>query len=483
MAEPSLKKQIMSGMVWKFTERFIAQGVSFIVSLVLARILMPDDYGVVSIINVFITVADVLLTSGLNTALIQKQDADELDFSTIFYCNLGLGILLYAILFVAAPWMAKAYHMPILTSAVRVFALRLPISAYQSIQTAYISRRMDFKRFFFSTIIGTLVSAVVGIAMALKGYGVWALIAQYLTNTIIDTLFLAVTVRWHPRLMFSWKAAKPMIRYGGKVMMTDLLGTVCNNLGDFIIGAKYTSADLAYYTKGKQLPTLIKSNIYTSLISVLFPGMSKINDEGEKVKALSRKSIRVLTYIIYPLMTGLLVVAEPLTIFLYTEKWIAMVPFVWVVCIEAIFSVPGTITLQSVKAMGYSDKMLKAEIFKKPILILSIIIAMQYGVMAIALTLPLNTLLEFVINGVMAHKTVNYSIREQLWDCLPATIMSVLMGAGVLFVAHLPLGLGTIALLFVEILVGMVIYVLLSVITHNEEFMALAAMAKQYLKR
>lgn len=258
------------------------------------------------------------------------------------------------------------------------------------------------------------MSAVVGIAMALQGYGVWALIAQYLTNTIIDTLFLAVTVRWHPRLMFSWKAAKPMIRYGGKVMMTDLLGTVCNNLGDFIIGAKYTSADLAYYTKGKQLPTLIKSNIYTSLISVLFPGMSKINDEGEKVKALSRKSIRVLTYIIYPLMTGLLVVAEPLTIFLYTEKWIAMVPFVWVVCIEAIFSVPGTITLQSVKAMGYSDKMLKAEIFKKPILILSIIIPCNMAC-GDCVDASLNTLLEFVINGVMAHKTVRYSIREQLW--------------------------------------------------------------------
>lgn len=481
MSESSLKKQIMSGMVWKFAERFIAQGVSFIVSLVLARILMPDDYGVVSIINVFITVADVFLTSGLNTALIQKQDADELDFSTIFYCNLGLGILLYVVLFVAAPWMAKAYDMPILTSAVRVFALRLPVSAYQSIQTAYISRKMDFKRFFFSTIIGTLVSAVVGIAMALKGYGVWALIAQYLTNTIIDTLFLAVTVRWHPRWMFSWKAAKPLVKYGGKVMMTDLLGTVCNNLGDFIIGAKYTSADLAYYTKGKQLPTLIKTNIYTSLISVLFPGMSKINDEGEKVKELSRKSIRVLTYIIYPLTTGLLVVAEPLTIFLYTEKWVAIVPFVWVVCIEAVFSVPGTITLQAVKAMGYSGKMLRAEMIKKPILIISIIIAMRYGVMAIALTLPLNTLLEFVINGVMAQKTVQYTVGEQLKDCLPATIMSVIMGVAVAFMNNLPLG--TFMLLLVQVFVGIVVYLILSWITKNQEFTSLLALARQYLKK
>ena len=236
MAETSLKKQIMSGMVWKFAERFIAQGVSFVVSLVLARILMPSDYGIIAIINVFITIADVLLTSGLNTALIQKQDVDELDFSTIFYCNFILGMGLYAILFVAAPFLATAYKMPLLKQAIRVFAIRLPISSFQSIQTAYISRKMDFKRFFFSTIIGTLVSAVVGIVMALKGAGVWALIAQYLTNTIIDTLFLFVTVRWHPRLMFSWKRAKPLIAYGSKVMMTDLIGTIFNNLGDFIVG-------------------------------------------------------------------------------------------------------------------------------------------------------------------------------------------------------------------------------------------------------
>ena len=313
MAETSLKKQIMSGMVWKFAERFIAQGVSFVVSLVLARILMPSDYGIIAIINVFITIADVLLTSGLNTALIQKQDVDELDFSTIFYCNFILGMGLYAILFVAAPFLATAYKMPLLKQAIRVFAIRLPISSFQSIQTAYISRKMDFKRFFFSTIIGTLVSAVVGIVMALKGAGVWALIAQYLTNTIIDTLFLFVTVRWHPRLMFSWKRAKPLIAYGSKVMMTDLIGTIFNNLGDFIVGLRYTTADLAYYTKGKQLPMLLKTNISTALISVLFPGMSQVNDENEKVKILSRQSVRMLSYIIFPLMAGMMVVDDTIS--------------------------------------------------------------------------------------------------------------------------------------------------------------------------
>ena len=208
--------------------------------------------------------------------------------------------------------------------------------------------------------------------MALKGAGVWALIAQYLTNTIIDTLFLFLTVRWHPRLMFSWKRAKPLIAYGSKVMMTDLIGTIFNNLGDFIVGLRYTTADLAYYTKGKQLPMLLKTNISTALISVLFPGMSQVNDENEKVKILSRQSVRMLSYIIFPLMAGMMVVARPLTIVLYTGKWIAMVPFVWVVCLEAVISVPGTVALQCVKAVGRSDMMLYSEFIKKPIFLISI---------------------------------------------------------------------------------------------------------------
>jgi O-antigen/teichoic acid export membrane protein len=461
----------MSGIVWKFAERFVAQGVTFVVSLVLARILMPSDYGVVSIINIFITIADVFLSSGLNTALIQKKDADELDFSTIFWCNLGLGLLIYCILFVAAPFMAIAYNMPILTSAVRVFALRLPISSFQSIQTAYVSRKMDFKKFFFATITGTLISAAVGIIMALKGFGVWSLIAQYMTNTVIDTLFLFATVKWIPKKMFSWNAAKPLIRYGSKVMLTDLIGTVFNNLGDFIIGLKYSSANLAYYTKGKQLPTLLRSNIYTSLISVLFPGMSKVNDMNDQVKIISKRSIETLSYIIFPIMTGLFVVAEPLTLLLYTEKWLPIVPYVRIICIEAILSVPGTITLQAVKAIGRSDMMLKSEFIKKPILLASILIALRYGVLAIALILPINTFIEFVINGIMVKRTINYRLSEQLKDCSSALIMSAIMGISIYFIAYLKIH--AYLILLIQVILGIAVYVILSAITKNKSFTAI----------
>ena len=469
MKDADLKGKMLSGMVWKFGERFIAHGVSFIVSLILARILMPKDYGAVAVINIFIAIADVFLTSGLNTALIQKKDADDIDFSTVFYCNLFLSLLLYIILFFAAPFIALRYNMPVLKNAVRVFALRLPITSFQTIQTAFVSRRLDFKKFFFATITGTLVSALVGITMAVNGFGVWALIAQYMTNTIIDSLFLFYTVRWYPKPVFSWERAKPMIRYSSRVLCTDLIGTASNYLGDFLVGLKYSPADLAYYTKGKQLPAIFKVNIYTTLVSVLFPGMSKINDDKKRVKALTRRSIRLLTFVIYPIMIGIAVIARPLTVFLYTEKWLPMVPFVIIVCIEAILSVPGTISLQTIKAIGRSDLMLKTEFIKKPVLLLSIIIAAQMGVLSIALTLPFNTLIEMIINGVLVKKTVDYNYLELFSDLMPAFLMSSVMGGAVYLITLIPFTSLTLEI-FVSVLSGAVIYFFLSFITKNSEF-------------
>ena len=480
MNNENLKNQMVSGMIWKFGERFIAQGVSFIVSLVLARILLPDDYGVVAVINIFITLADVFLSSGLNTALIQKQDTDDIDFSTIFWCNLFLGAFLYFALAVAAPFLATAYEMPILTSAIRIFALRLPISSFQSIQTAYVSRKMEFKKFFFSTITGTLVSAVVGIAMAMLGFGVWALIAQYMTNTIIDTLFLFASVRWYPRFVFSWDRAKPLIKYVSRVMCTDLIGTLFNNLGDFIIGLRYTSADLAFYTKGKQLPTLFKSNISTTLVSVLFPGMSQINDDKAKVRELSRRSVRMLTYVIYPIMIGLLVMAKPLTVFLYTEKWLAIVPFANIVCIEALFSVPGTIALQTIKSVGRSDLMLKAEFLKKPILLISLFLAIRFGVYAIALTLPINTFIELIINGVLVQAVVGYKLSELIYDALPALGISSLMGICVYIISKALEGF-LIIQLAICVFCGIILYLFISAITNNSEFIVLKNMARRII--
>ena len=468
MNDQKLKSQMTSGMIWKFAERFAAQGVSFVVSMVLARILMPEDYGAVAIINIFISIADVFLSSGLNTSLIQKRDADELDFSTIFYLNLGLSLVLYLMLFGIAPFIAQAYGMPILKSAIRVFALRLPVSAFQVIQVAYISKKMQFKKFFFATITGTILSALVGIAMAIKGMGVWALIGQYLTNTVIDTMMLWATVKWMPKNMFSIKAAVPLIKYSWKVMMTDLLGTLCNNLGDFIIGAKYSSANLAYYTKGKQLPQLFRTNIYTTLISVLFPGIAAVNDNMVTVKKITRKSVRIMAYIVFPISLGLMAAGKTIVEVLFTEKWLPMLPYVYVMCVETIISVPATIALQSIKAVGRSDLMLKSEIIKKIFFIISTVVAMNYGVFAIALTVPANTLLDLTINTIINKKIINYSVFEELSDCFTALTLSLIMAVILVFIGKLEFNIYV--KVVIQILVGVLSYAGLSYLTKNKEF-------------
>lgn len=481
MNEEKLKSQIASGMMWKFAERFAAQGVSFVVSMVLARILMPEDYGAVAIINVFITIADVFLSSGLNTSLIQKKDADKLDFSTIFYLNLGLSAVLYMILFIIAPYIAKAYDMPILKNAIRVFALRVPVSAFQVIQVAFITKKMQFKKFFFATITGTLLSAVVGVGMALKGYGIWALIGQYLTNTVVDTMMLWATVKWKPQRMFSIRAVIPHIKYSWKVMMTDLLGTLCNNLGNFIIGAKYNSADLAFYSKGKQLPQLFRTNIYTTLISVLFPGISAVNDDMIAIKKITQKSVRIMAYIVFPISLGLMAAGDTIVEVLFTAKWLPMLPYVYVMCAETIISVPATIALQAIKAVGRSDLMLKSEIFKKVFFLMSTVAAMNFGVFAIALTVPANSLLDLIINAIINKKLVNYSFFEELADCFAPLVLSLIMAIVVVLIGRIELNIYL--KVVAQVMAGGICYAGLSWLTKNKEFYYILSAVLKHFKK
>lgn len=471
MTDNKLSDQMISGMSWKFAERLGAQGVSFIVSMVLARLLMPDDYGTVAIINIFISIADVLLTSGLSSALIQNPKVENIDYSTVFYCNLFLSCVLYALLFLSAPFLAETYGLPILKPAIRVFAIRLPISAFQSIQSAIISINMEFKKFFLATIGGTLTSAVVGIVLAIKGFGVWALIFQSLSSTCINTIILAILVKWYPRIEFDFRHAKPLIDYGWKIMLTDFIGTIFNNLSDFVIGIKYTSSQLAFYSKGKQLPMLVRSNIYTTLISVLFPAMSKVNSNIDELKELTRKSVKMLSYIIFPLMIGMISVADNMTIVLYTEKWLPIVPFIYIVCIEAMISVVGTVTLQAIKSYGRSDLMLKMEFVKKPIMLISLVITMKFGVYAIALTLPLNTILELIINGTVVNRLIGYSLKSQLFDCIPALFYSIIMGIISYGIGHIECNL--IFLLVLQVLGGCFSYIVLSAIFKDTNFLIL----------
>ena len=282
---------VITNFFWRFLERCGAQGVTFIVSIVLARLLDPTVYGTVALVTIFTTIMQVFVDSGMGNALIQKKDADDLDFSSVFYFNMAMCSVLYLIMFFAAPFIASFYRMPELTAIVRVLSFVVVISGVKNVQQAYVSRHLMFKRFFFSTLGGTIGAAVIGIAMAYLGFGVWALVAQMLFNAAVDTTILWITVKWRPKKMFSFQRLKSLFSYGWKLLASSLIDTVYNDLRQLIIGKKYSSGDLAYYNQGKKFPQLIVTNINTSIDSVLLPTMSKAQDDMAAVRSMTRRGV------------------------------------------------------------------------------------------------------------------------------------------------------------------------------------------------
>ena len=305
------KQTVVNNFLWRFMERCGAQSVAFIVSIVLARLLDPSVYGTVAIVSIFMLIMQVFVDSGMGNALIQKKDADELDFSSVFWFNIAMCSLLYLIMFFAAPFIASFYDMPELTALVRVLSLMLFISGLKNVQQAYVSRHMMFRIFFFSTLGGTITAAVVGIVMAYRGFGVWALVAQMLVNAAADTTILWITVKWRPKAVFSLKRLKLLFSFGWKLLISAILDTVYNELRQLIIGKMYTKSDLAQFNQGQKLPQFIVTNVNTSIDSVLLPTMSKAQDDPAAVRSMTRRAIKTSTYIIMPFMVGLAVCAEP----------------------------------------------------------------------------------------------------------------------------------------------------------------------------
>lgn len=463
-----IKNKTISGIFWKMGERVLAQLISFIVSIVLARILLPEEYGIVALITVFITVANSFVTNGMGTSLIQKKDSDELDFSTMFYTGLALSIVLYIILFIMAPIIAQSYSNSNITILIRVMGIRLPIAAVNSIQQAYVSKKMIYKKFFFSTLIGTIVSGILGIIIAVLGFGVWALVIQYLANCIMDTLVLFVTVDWRPKLKFSMERFKKLFSFGFKVMLTGVLGTVFDQFKNLVIGLKYKASDLAFYNKGEQVPSLVYNNINATFESVLFSAIAKIQDNTESVKRVLRKMIKTISYIIMPIMFGLVVTSENFIKILLTDTWLPCVPYLQIVAIQQCFGVISNVHLQSIKAIGRSDILLKLEFIKKPLFLIFIIIGMQFGPLAIVVANFIYGLIANFINARPNKRLIKYSYKEQLWDITPPLIMSLIMVGACYLVQFMKLS--AIITLIIQIIVGVIVYIVLSIIFKIEAF-------------
>ena len=475
------KQSFFSNLLWRFMERCGAQVVSFVVSVVLARLLDPSLYGTIALVTVVTSILNVFVDSGMANALIQKKNADDLDFSSVFYFNVAFCLVLYTLLFFCAPLLSRLYHNDSLVPVFRVLGLTIVVSGVKNVQQAYVAKTMQFRRFFFSTLGGTILSAVVGITMAYKGFGIWALVAQMLLNAAASTAILWLTVGWRPLRAFSLERLKGLVSYGWKILVSGLLDTVYLKVYQLAVGLRYTEADLAFYNKADQLPLLVVENINTSIDSVLLPVLSAEQDSREAVRSMTRRAIKTSSYIMMPLMAGLAVCAEPLIRLLLTEKWLPCVPYLRVFCVMYALYPLHTANLSAIKALGRSDIFLKLEILKELVSIVLLFLVLPLGVFAVAVSVLVSGIVSLFINAWPNRRMLDYRIRDQLRDTAPAVLMSLGMSALVFPVTLL--GLNDWATLGIMVPAGIAFYVGVSALLKLESFRFLLEVVGKLLHR
>ncbi len=481
MESSQLKKSAFTGMLWKLSERMGAQAVTLMINIILARLLVPEDYSIVSIVNVFFAFCNVFVVGGFNTALIQKKDADEKDFSSVLIVSTGIAALLYGVLFAAAPWISTLYHKPLLVPVFRVMGLTLLIDAVKAVLYAYVSNQLQFRKFFFATLCGTGTSAVIGVAMAVSGFGPWALVAQKMVSSLVDTVVLILSSKFRVRLVLSLQRIRGLFSYGWKIFTASIISTVYDQCNPLIIGLRFSSVDLSFYSKGQSFPLALNTSLDGALTSVLFPVMSKVQDDPHAVLSYTRKFMRTASYVVFPVMVGFLAVSDSFVRVLLTEKWMGASIYIKIFCVTYMFNILQNGNLQTIRAIGRSDIILRLEIIKKSlyfaVILLAVMVAKKPEVLALATIV--NTAIATVVNTAPNRKLIDYKYRAQIADIAPNLILSVLMGVGVylmnfLNIAPLPkLGLQCVA--------GVLLYVFLSVLTGNENFRYLLRTSKKFL--
>jgi len=476
------KSNLKNNLFWKLLERFGVQGIQFVLLIVLARILSPEHYGVLSLMIIFTTLANVFVQNGFNTALIQNKDVKEEDYSSVFWVSLGVACILYGVLFFTTPLIAKFYKMPEIVLPFRVLALMLIPGAFNSVQVAKISREMNFKLIFQSNIIAIVVSGIAGIAIALMGGGLWALVVQTMLNVFMVCIVMLFTVDWKPKLVCDLRRIKILFTFGWKLLVSALIDTLYQDLSSLVVGKKYSEKTLGFYNRGKQFPQFIIGAINGAVQSVLLPAMSSKQDDKSQVKTLMRNSITLSAFIIFPMMAGLAGVAKPLVSLILTDKWLPCVPYLQIFCFNFAFWPVHTCNLQAINAMGRSDMFLKLEIIKKAMGIVSLVIALVYfdSPIAIAVTGTITNVISCFVNAYPNKKLIGYSYFEQMKDILPSFLMSMLMFGVVILLGQLQFV--SIVVLIIQVLAGVITYALLSLIIRPKAFVGLLRIKKNKIK-
>lgn len=463
-----LKERVLSGLLWRGLERVGTQGIQFVIAIVIARQLMPKDFGTVALISVFIALAAVFVESGFGAALIQKRDATDLDFCSIFYFNLGGASLLYGVLFFGAPWVSTFYHDPILTPVIRVLALALILQAFGKIQSTLLTRDMKFKLSMKVSLAASLIAGTIGVGMAYSGFGLWSLVFSSLGSAGATSVLLWFVVGWRPHLRFSLRSIRSLFRYSSKLLASGLLDTAFNNLHTAVIGKFFSPVALGFYNRGQSFPSFLVNSISGTISGVMFPALAGCQDDIGSVKRILRRMLKTTTFLVFPALLGLAVIADPLVVLVLTEKWLPCSPFLQVSCVTFAFWPIHVANLQVIKALGRSDIFLTLEVMKKALVVAAILVTLPYGLMAMVVGQAATSFMSIAINARPNSRLIDYSIREQLTDILPnllaALSMAVLTYALGLLVKPLLLRL------VVQILVGVASYVVLCHLLRLESY-------------
>jgi len=483
LAESGMKQKIAKGLFWKLLENGGAQGIQFVVAILLARLLTPAEYGVVGIIMIFITIANVFVQSGFSTALVQKKQADEVDFSSVCYFELVVALVLYGMLYGAAPWIAGFYQIEVLEPIVRVLGLVLFPGAVISVQTAYVSRRMEFKGLFLSTLAASVVSGAVSIWMAYSGWGVWAMVGQQMVYYLALMVALFVTVSWRPIVSFSLRRVQEMFGFGWKLLCASLLDTVFNNLYGLLIGKIYNEELLGSYNRGEQFPKLIASNLGAAIQAVLLPAFSATQDHLGEVRKMMRRAVSLSSFVVLPMLMGLFAVADTLVLVLLGEQWLICVPFLRIMCISYCFWPIHITNLQAINAIGRSDIFLKLEIVKKALSLLVLVIGMRYSVYVMVGLKAFQDFLCTFINAAPNHKLLGYKIHEQWMDVMPSAALAVVMCVVVMLTGQWLAAVPVLGRLVLQIAAGVAVYVVLAWTCRLESFRYVLGMVQARTKR
>lgn len=475
MEERVTQKKVLKSLFWVYCENISAQLVTFMVTVILARLLEPEDYGTIALVTVFINLANVFVSSSFSMSLVQKKDADRVDYNTVFWFNSVIAIVLYLLLFFSSTYIGRYYGSDLLTIIVRILGLRIPLSAYNSVQTAYVSNKMVFRKSFISTFFGAFVSGIFGIVAAYLGYGVWALVIQSISNVLFNTLFLSFVVEWKPKWEFSLERLKDIFDFGWKLLITGLMFTGYSELRTLVIGKRYSKDELGYYNKGFQFPQFIASNIDSTITRVLFPTLSKNQDKVLDMKNMTRRSAKTSAFIMTPILFGLAIVADNLVKILLTEKWIPCVPYLRIMCIVWWLQPTQSCSIQAIKAKGRSDIYLMIEIVNKiaGICLLIGAIFVFNTPFSIAVSMLVGQVLAMITYGIFVSKYVGYELKEQVVDLLIPASLGIVMACVVYFVGNVIHS--TYLALCVQIMLGALVYIILSAFFKVEEFI--------YLKR